>query len=206
MGWTGTHANFYKKKGGRMVVDVKAECDDLFAHDHGRFKVLKSTVLGRVYYAAVAICKKWPEGSSYKPEELVEIPENERRVVGFVILTSVDNNDWFNFNFKEMEETCGPCEDHCPMGIIKLLTPTISEYANEWRERCRKYAESKKTANNPSKLPIGTRIRFKAPNGEYITLEKRSPAYQFKTPWWYDASNHTYCSKKRLPKEFEILV
>ena len=98
MGWTGTHANFYKKKGYRTVVDTKAECDDLFAHDHGRFKVLKSAMVGSVYYAAIAICKKWPEEhNNWDPKTLIEIPENEREVIGFVILTSVDNKDYFNF-------------------------------------------------------------------------------------------------------------
>ena len=143
MGWSGTHAKFYKKKGYRTVVDAKAECDDLFAHDHGRFKVLKSTMVGSVYYAAIQICKNYPEGTTeYKSENLVEIPEEKRETFGVVILTSVDMKDYFNFSYKEIDETMGPCEDHCPIGIIKLLTPTTSEWANQWRDRCREYAKS----------------------------------------------------------------
>lgn len=37
-----------------------------------------------------------------------------------------------------------PCEDHCPASILSLLSPTDSEYANSWRERCRKNIEAKK--------------------------------------------------------------
>lgn len=205
MGWTGTTAIFYKYKNGRQTVDTKAECDALWSQDHSRFKVLKSAMVGSTYYAAIQICKKWKEGAERSPENLVDIPEEEREVFGEVILTSVNMKDFFNFSYKDIPETMGPCEDHCPMSIIKLLTPTTSEWANQWRDRCREYAKSRNSPNNPNKLPIGTKIKFTNNRGEEIILVKRSPAYQFKTPWWYEPSSGCYCSKKRLPKEFEII-
>lgn len=204
MGWTGTHATHYKYRNGREVVDVRAECDSYWAHDHGRFKVLKSALVGSVYYAAIAICKEWSEGKDRTSENLVEVPEAEREVFGVVFLTSVDHKDYFNLHYKEMSENCGPCEDHCPIGIINLLTPTGHEFANDWRNRCRAYAKRKSSPTHPSNLPVGTKIRYNDSNGEVI-LEKRSPAYQFKTPWWYNAEKHQYVSKKRIPENFEII-
>ena len=42
-----------------------------------------------------------------------------------------------NYYRKEMDEGMGPNEDGCPDHILDLLTPTDSEWANEWRKRCR---------------------------------------------------------------------
>lgn len=206
MGWTGTAATFYKYRNGRRTVDVKTECDALWSHDNGRFKVMKSAMIGSTYYAAIQICKNYPEGTTeHKSENLVEIPEDKRETFGVVILTSVDMKDYFNFSYKEIDETMGPCEDHCPIGIINLLTPTTSEWANQWRDRCREYAKSKNSPNSLSKVPIGTKIKFTDNDGKEVILEKRAPAYQFKTPWWYEAASGCYCAKKRLPKEYEII-
>lgn len=204
MGWTGIHATHYKRKNGKQVVDARAECDDMWSHDHGRFKVLKSAMIGSVYYAAIAICRKWEEGTEHIPENLVDISESEREVFGVVFLTSVKNSDYFNFSYKDMDETCGPYEVKCPMSIIKLLTPTDNERANEWRRNCKEYAESKKSPNSLQNLPIGTKIKYNDGIGEVI-LEKRAPAYQFKTPWWYNAEKDVYVSKKYIPKDFEII-
>lgn len=203
MGWTGTHATYYKLYNGRKLVDVKAECDSYWTHDYGRFKVLKSAVVGSVYYAAIAVCRKWPEGAEHTPGTLIDVPEDEREVFGVVFRTRVDHKNYFNFTYKEIYESSGPCEDHCPVGIINLLTPTDSEFANDWRNRCKAYAAKKKSPNNPSKLPIGTKIKYTDSRGEVI-LEKRAPAYQFKTSWWYNAEKHQYVSKKNIPENFEI--
>lgn len=204
MGWTGTHATFYTSKG---KVDAKKECDYLWhsPSENGRFKVLKSTMVGSTYYAAIAICREWPDNVPQTKENLVDVPESERRVFGMVILTTVDSRDYYNFTFKEISETSGPCESKCPVSIIDLLSPTTSKWANEWRERCREYAKYKRSPNNPANLPIGTKIKFTEPNGNECILIKRAPAYQFKTAWWYDAARHAYCSKKRLPDKFEII-
>jgi hypothetical protein len=44
-----------------------------------------------------------------------------------------------------MDETMGPCESSCPERILKLLTPTDSDYAKEWRARCQKNIDWRKT-------------------------------------------------------------
>ena len=206
MGWTGTNAVHYKYRSGRRTVDTKAECDALWSQDNGRFKVMKSAMVGSTYYAAIQIMKEYLKGTTeFKSENLVDIPEEKREIFGTVILTSVDMKDYYNFSYKEITETMGPCEDHCPIGIINLLTPTTSEWANQWRDRCREYAKNKNSSNSLSKVPVGTKIKYTDYNGEEVILEKRAPAYQFKTPWWYEAASGRYCSKKRLPKEYEII-
>ena len=52
MGWTSYHANYYKKNG---EIDRKAECDAYWQEGlkRGHFKVLRSSMVGSTYYAAV---------------------------------------------------------------------------------------------------------------------------------------------------------
>lgn len=128
MGWTGIHADFYKN--GK--VDRKAEMDYRWtqeeSEDYAQLRVLKSSMVGSVYYAAV------------------EVSENEKmvQVFGVTGLTSVDNNDYYNFSYKDIDETMGPYSYDCPIGILNLLTDTDNENALEWRKECRKRHEEKK--------------------------------------------------------------
>lgn len=119
---------------------------------------------------------------------------------------------------KEIHETMGPGPDDCPKTILAMLDPTDDEYAVDWRKRC----EAKHHKPKIGKLPIGTKIRFtmnnynKPPIGETsdgrpiyeqitYTLTKMAPSHQFKTPWWYNASNNTYFKKVNIPEDFEII-
>lgn len=129
MGWTSYHATFYKK--GR--VDRKAEMDTYFKGEDTvnkkyHYKTLKSAMVGSTYYAAI---------------EKINNETKEREVFALICLTSVDMSDYFNFSYKDMDETMGPNERKCPIGILNLLTPTDSQWANEWRNDCRKYHEKK---------------------------------------------------------------
>lgn len=123
-------------------------------------------------------------------------------------MTSTKANDYWNFSYKEMDESMCPYSFDCPVGILNLLTPTDSENANEWRRLCREQKEKKKEKKmdkkNPSNLPVGTIISFDY-YGRKVTIQKMNPAYQFKRPWWYNAENHSYFTAKRIPNEFEII-
>lgn len=156
MGWTSYHATFYKNG----IVDRKAEIDSMWNDD--KCKVLKSTMKGSVYYGAI---------------------KKEEKVFAVVFLTSVDNKDYFNFSYKDMDETMNPFYYDCPVGILKLLTETDSEYALEWRKKCNEKHEQKKAEssdpNSLKKLSVGTKIVFIAKYGtnaneagDEITLTK----------------------------------
>ena len=177
MGWTSYNAKFYKKG----QIDRKAECDNLMNADEN-WEVLKSSMVGSTYYAAVKMTDKATGKSD---------------VCAMVVLTGVRNNQYFNFYYKDIHENCGPCEDKCPKGILDLLTETDSEYANEWRKRCRENLAKKKARQNLSKLPIDTVIEIDW-YGEKLRLRKMEPNFQFKTTWWYDIDSGKYMPKKRL--------
>lgn len=176
MGWTFYRAAYYKPNG---QVDRKAECDELFEGE-----IIKSAMVGTTYYAAVR--------------------NKQGEVWAAVVLTKTNNRDYDNFGCKDMDETMGPCYYDCPVSILKALTPTDNETANEWRETCWQKHNAKRSPTALNNLPIGTKIRYNYGSEERIIV-KCAPAYQFKTPWWYWPEKNCYIPKKRLPMEYEIL-
>lgn len=165
MGWTGTHINEYELKHNKKEVVRKEVINDSI------FEVLKDSFVGSTYYAAVR--------------------NKENNVVfAIVMLTSIDNSDYFNFNYKLMDETEGPYQFSCPKSILKLLTPTEHEIANEWRISCFNYHKNKSFLE---KCPCGTKI--KVLDDQYV---KCPPAYQFKKDWWQNAKTGYYIKKKDI--------
>lgn len=180
MGWTSYHATHYKN--GK--VDRKAECDAYFLEglNRGHYEVVKSTMRGAIYYAAVKHLVKYAgrdeDGKSiYEP-----LSKEDQITFAAVFVTSVDNNDYYNFSYKDMEESMGPCYYDCPVSILNVLSPTDSEFANNWREACRQKAKgANKLLRN---LPVGARIQVIMPfdtrlykKGERVELQKYKLAY-----------------------------
>lgn len=182
MGWTFYHVD-------KWDLDRKAEIDKMFNWSDGNksVEVLKSAMVGTTWYGALRV----DNGESVE-------------VTAEVVLTAMDSKEYCNFGYKEMCETCGPHEAKCPVGILKLLTPIDSEWANQWRERCWKYHESKKSPDALKNLPYGAEIRFKWGNRE-VEVVKRAPRYQFKTDWWQVKGEKQYWAKKRIPSEYVVV-
>lgn len=77
-------------------------------------EVVKSCMVGTTYYAAV---RRKEDGVIYAVVALTQLEDGE-------------------FCFKDMSEICGPVEEKCPIGILKLLSPTDNVLAREWRKKC----------------------------------------------------------------------
>ena len=96
-----------------------------------KYNVLDGGVVKfRTYYGAV--------------QRIDEI-SGECRVFAVVIMLDYNHRDTYNFGYKDMDESCGPCQAECPERILKLLTPTENEYANEWRKRCMNNIKARKS-------------------------------------------------------------
>ena len=187
MGWTWYQATQYKK--GK--VDRKAECDDYFMKSNSKYYVVeKSSMVGNVYYAAIRAIGTY----NYKEKTVMAIPKEYQYVFAVVFLTSTNAKDVYNFGYKDMDETCGPCEADCPKSILELLTPTDSEWANQWRQRCYDNLERKKNSKWLTKLPFGSKVRFTFEDKAYI-LEKSAPGGQFKNWYWYVEEHGKYMPK-----------
>lgn len=204
MGWTSYHASHYKN--GK--VDRKAECDAYFLEGLNTrwYRIVKSTLVGSVYYAAVETLKKFGAKQPDGTLEVKDIPAEERRVWGAVFLTSVNSCDYYNFSYKDMSEDMGPGQADCPESILKLLSPTDNEWANEWRERCRQNAARKRSPDALKNLPVGAVIRYVRGDGNMVELLKHPPAYQFTRPFWYCKKSHTYVPTRRIPRGYEVVA
>ncbi len=201
MGWTGTVASHYRN--GR--VDVKAELDEQFTW--AKWRVIKSSIVGSTYYAA-----------------LEEVDALERNVVAVVVLTSTRKADGCNFFYKDICETSGPSEAKCPLSILKLLSPTDSEWANTWREQCLEYHEKKKMTkadpNSLKNLPVGSKIRvvvnFSTTSGlkpgDSVILTKKGRQVYRKVKGNYILKEKTFWSngiyrwsEKMIPEGYQVV-
>lgn len=140
MGWTFTHKNREEN-----VTDFfKKEFD--YSRETGSGKVIACAVKG-LHTAYIAYEIKTPE---------------ETRVIALVCLLSYRRNDHYNFGYKDMDESMGPCESDCPKKILDLLTPlkTAEGFAAEWRKRC---AERLANRSAKPKLKTGNVLKFNSP-------------------------------------------
>lgn len=173
MGWTSYHAQHYKKG----VVDRKAELDCEFSQPVvdknrkkiGTFKVLKSSMVGSTYYAAV---QKTIFSTETEPEKF--------DIFAVVCFTHTDMKDYYNFSYKDMSEDMEPFYYDCPRTILDLLTPADSENANRWRNKCREQLAIRTKQRALRALPLGSVIEVIAPRdfkkykkGDVMKLTKR---------------------------------
>ncbi len=148
MGWDSTYTSMTKN--GK--VDVKGFLDNEFTweNESGRKNtVIKSSMVGSTYYAAVR----------------AEYPDKEEpEVFALICHTKTGIYNGCNIHFKSMSEDMGPVNYDCPVGILKLLTPTESDEAKKWRISCYEHIEAKKRKKNDpyslKNLPVGSQIRF----------------------------------------------
>ena len=195
MGWTSYYATHYKN--GR--IDRKAECDAYFMEglNKGHFKVLKSSMVGTVYYAAIQNQVKYDGKDALNNPIYTELKEDEKQTWAAIFLTQTHGREFY---YKDMSEDMYPGYCDCPKGILDLLSPTDNEYALEWRKKCQEEREKKKN-NKIKDLPYGTKVIWTRWDGEKIILIKRPPAYQFKTWWWQIHMQQSYVKKKYVTED-----
>lgn len=74
-----------------------------------------------------------------------------------------------DFGYKAMDKTIHPYYYNCPERIFKLLNPTTSEYANQWRAK-QSFKYKKKTKNtHPDLIRANKILKENAPE-EYKFL------------------------------------
>lgn len=124
---------------------------DFFAEELN-LEILDSATVNKVFYAAAR----------------VRTADGDREVFGLACLI-----DWvrgeYNFGYKPVEESQGPCDTKCPVRILDLL-PELKgdsrsdQWALKWRQECREYAAKADAARQRAKaLQNGSRIRWQSP-------------------------------------------
>lgn len=120
MGWTSYHYDGLLKTNSQKKMAIREQ----FGNDPKWGTILKDSLVGNTYYAAVKYTKTG-------------------EVFALVVLISVDNKDYYNMSYKDMVESSGPYQIDCPVSILNLLSPTDNEYALNWRKSCRENAKRK---------------------------------------------------------------
>lgn len=184
LGWTWTAATHIRN--GK--IDRKAECDAYFMEglNRGHYQVVKSSMVGSTYYAAVKALKKCnPDGNGY-----MDIPPEEQSVFAVILLTSTDKKSAFDFGYKDMDETVGPYKYDCPRAILNLLSPTDNAYALEWRRVCQEHWRRRRIV---ARLPANAKIKVEMPfdttyhkKGETVILAQAIPFGKRKPRWSSD--------------------
>lgn len=162
MGWTGIVAKHYKNN----KIDRMTEFLDIFnnsknACNDNVYVVKKARQVGSTIYAACC----WQNSKN----------EDVSDTHGLICLTSVKDGQFY---YKDMTESMGPYQSNCPESILSLLSPTVNEYALDWRKRCHNYNKHNKILD---KLPVGSVIEIEL-NGYRVILYKRK--YKKITIWW----------------------
>ena len=143
-----------------------------------KYEVVKDAVVGTTYYAALR-CKETGE------------------VHALVILTKIWRGDYCNFGMKWIDEESGPCECDCPKSVLEVLTPTDSEYALDWRERCLAKIHEPKD-NTLKDAPIGAELVVTTDDGSIWRVKKMAPSCQFKTWWLMNVHHWGYIPKSKV--------
>lgn len=96
----------------------------------------------------------------YAAVERIHKNTGEREVWAAVFMLNFVPNaaDGYNFGYKDMCESMGPYQTECPERILKLLTPTSSEFAIKWRMECWAGIQKRKE----TKLTVGDMVKFKS--------------------------------------------
>lgn len=156
---------------------AKAYLDDQFTYSRdveggtAGLRVLASACpLNRTYYAAAQVMANGAGGEIF--------------AIVCKVLWNPNSKTAEQFGYKDMTETMGPCEDHCPQTILTLLSPTDNEHARDWRRRC-----AENLARRARKIADGDRIRLAAPLsftdghvGQEFIVEKRGRRLSFRAP------------------------
>jgi hypothetical protein len=182
MGWMTT----YKPK-GEPALDFFARTGVFTWSDDNpnKYRVLDSAVVKfNTFYAAI---------------EQTHKETGERRVWAAVILIQHYPKDIHNFGWKEMSEADGPFASECPKRILKLLTPTDSDGANDWRKRCWANIEDRKIRKN---LPHGTVLKYE--NREY-TIDRQGRGPVKNRTWVTDESGQPWLMRRSQLMDAEIV-
>jgi hypothetical protein len=140
MGWTYTH-----KDEGESVKEFFSR-EFGYANDKREVSLLDCAVI-RLREAYMA----------FKDVNLVN---GTRQVFAVVCLLDYRPKDHWNFGYKDMDESMGPCYYNCPEKILRVLSPTTNEYAIKWRKKCWKRLSRRKEI---AKLKVGDILEFEKP-------------------------------------------
>lgn len=172
MGWTGIHYGDYIAS----KKDKKAALDAEFGDD-----VVASAIVNNVYYSAMR--------------------RYDGKIFAMVTLIQVDNSEYFNLHYKDMDESMCPCYYDCPKYIMNMLSDTEYDSAKEWRKRVEENRKKPKIT-----LKEGDIVRFAKPieftDGCIASIFN---VVKYNGRFAFEINGRLYKIRKYKEKKFEII-
>lgn len=129
MGWT-----FYRRE-----KNAETNAEHFAAKLDARYEVITHGTVDGVFYAAIG-------------------DRTTQKVTAYVALIRWGSDPLYNFGYKDMDETAGPCYYRAPKAVLNALTPTTHENALAWRANCRRHHAQRDFLREH--LKPGTKIRL----------------------------------------------
>lgn len=98
-------------------------------------KELKEEIIKKEFYKCEVLhisIPKW--GAAYVAYKNLNGHADPNKIFCAVVKITCNNSN--EIGFKVIDEECGPYYCDCPKKILKILPPTLNEYANNWRKEC----------------------------------------------------------------------
>lgn len=196
MGWINYNAKYYKNGKVDIIKEVISQLEWVSSDGDIECKVLKAMAVGSTVYAALQVSNK-TNGYS--------------RVSAEVVLTSTNMREYYNFSYKNMDESLGPCMRDCPKKILDMLTPTDCKYSNQWRKDCYSNLELKnklaKARRELNKLPIGAKIKMNYwVEGTPTVILIKEMLLGYETPLWVQEKRKFRCTMKTIANQgYEVI-
>lgn len=155
MGWT----FYYKPKGEKAIESIKRNA--LGAEWCEKHFVTASATIEAVHVVA----------KFHEPDSKVYVPDADGTVRAILVFKIKSVRDAYNFGYKDMEESMGPCGCECAPSIIAAASPLRDpigpepEYsslrsARDYRERSLAMSKAKAAKRN---LKVGTKVKLPKP-------------------------------------------
>lgn len=154
MGWTWIHVN----EDWNGKIDRKKVMDERFVEDNKErsWEVVKSSMVGRIWYGALKRTNKMT---------------SKTYTFAVVAITSTQKDEYFNFGYKDMDESMVPYYYDCPVSILKLLDETDDENSLSWRKGCyENHEEKSKKRKAANQFAEGDKIKTKLWGDQEVIL------------------------------------
>lgn len=158
MGTTSTHKPYNVSPVDYLKANEYSDCD-----------IVASGVTSGYVYFALRIYPVPSKQKAYDYLKEVYVPNSDGSIVYAEVIKIDNNKDYYNFSYKEMNETCGPYDNgECPTKVLNALSPLniSSKYQNcvEWAQNWRNRQILKKQAKrNALKLVEGMMVKLPNP-------------------------------------------
>jgi hypothetical protein len=123
--------------------------------------------------------------------------------LGVVVLCTNRNG---YLTYKSIDETSGPSDTGFPLNLLNLLTPTDSDWANEWREKVRQHHANKKSSPT---LKAGDTVRFATPvsfqSGTEMTELVYDGGFRFHADRPWGRENYRLNRSWRTTRDWEVV-